>query len=425
MPRPVLLHACTLRAAARAGAVALLAALGLPAAAQAPAGAERGLGIAAFNLAWAGTEADYARHAEVCGAPAVAWCDSRPRTPRGASAPLDTERERARACQAAFQQAAGGAAAAQQVAPCNAYRMTAQRHAAQGPAAYAGKLEGLRQTVDQLVSQQGIDVIAFQEVRSEAAIRAVLGRHAADFDTCAAPHTAFQTLGFAWRRGIASAARCSAEPALAVDDGMPEPGADPGARRTVRPGLALRLTVGGAPLALLNLHLKSGCANIVATERFPARELTDPEAPCQVLNRQVAPLERWIEAVAADTPLFVVLGDFNRRLDEEAARAVPPAEVRSDGRPPASPHQPAADGRVSTRFLWPELADGQPDLVLVPLTQRTGCTGFTGLDHLVLSGALAARQPQPLQSTKWPVVQLPEPALQSSDHCPRGMRLRL
>lgn len=396
----------------------------MAAAAQAPVATVRGLGIAAFNLAWGGTEADYARHAEVCGAPAVAWCESRARTPRGASAPLAGEVERARACQAAFQQAAGGPAAAQLVAPCNAYRMNEQRHAAHGPAAYAGKLEGLRQTIDPLVTQHGIDVIAFQEVKSEAAIRAVLGRHADAFDTCIAPHNAFQTLGFAWRRGLASSARCSTEAALAVGDGTPEPGADPAAARRVRPGLALRLEIGGTALALLNVHLKSGCANIVPTERFPAREVSDPDAACLTLNRQVAPLEQWIERVAAETPLFAVLGDFNRRLDEEAARAVPPGEVRTDGRPPASPHQPAADGRVTTRFLWPELADGQPELVLVPLTQSTGCTGFNGLDHVVLSGALAARQTLPLQSVKWPVVQLPEPALQSSDHCPRGMRLQ-
>ena len=37
----------------------------------------RPVAIASFNLAWAGTVADYERHVAVCNAPEVNWCDSR------------------------------------------------------------------------------------------------------------------------------------------------------------------------------------------------------------------------------------------------------------------------------------------------------------------------------------------------------------
>lgn len=385
------------------------------------------LGIASFNLAWAGTAADFERHLAVCGAPTVNWCDSRPRIPRGATEAPTTEVQRAEQCQAAFTQAAGGPAAAMLLAPCNAYRLNAPKLAALGTtgaiAQHEEKLQGLRQTVAALVETDRVDVIAFQEVKSVEAIRVLLGPHAAAFEACVAPHNAFQTIGFAWRTGVSSTpALCTAEAALAVAENPQDP-ANP---RRVRPGLALRLTVGGTPVTVMNVHLKSSCANWVATERYAARELTDPNAHCQVLNRQVAPLEQWVEAVAAQTPMFVLLGDFNRRLDEEAALSIAAHQVRTDGSDPASPHRPGPDGRVTSRLLWQELSDGQPGLAQVPLAGTdAACTGFTGLDHILLSTALAARQPAGLGSAKRAVVQQPQQPIISSDHCPRVVRLAL
>lgn len=72
------------------------------------------------------------------------------------------------------------------------------------PEIHAEKLEGLRSTVNGLIRDRSVSVIAFQEVRSEAAIKDILGSHAANFEACIAPHTAFQTIGFAWRRSVAS-----------------------------------------------------------------------------------------------------------------------------------------------------------------------------------------------------------------------------
>jgi hypothetical protein len=296
------------------------------------------------------------------------------------------------------------------------------------PQAYAAKLDGLRATVEQLVEREQVRVIAFQEVKSEAAVRAVLGRLSDRFEVCAAAHDAFQTLAFAWDRSLSPArGQCQTHAPLAVLD----PPGDPAAFRRVRPGLALRLEVNGAPVTFLNVHLKAGCASVNnSNPRFPGRLLTDPAEACDTFNRQVPVLEEWIDAVAARSPRFVLLGDLNRRIDDEQAMAVPKAQVRADGSDPAGPNRPGADGRVATRVLWPEISDGAPTLHLLPLAAvDTGCRGFIGLDHIVVSAALHATlarlEPAAIAARKVPVVNRPGQLIESSDHCPQVARLLL
>ena len=87
---------------------------------------------------------------------------------------------------------------------------------------------------------------------------------------------------------------------------------------------------------------------------------------------------------------------------------------------------PGADGRVSTRYMWQELNDSGQPLRQVPLASvEAGCKGFSGLDHIVLSGPLAARQPANLGSYKTTVVQAPGQRIDTSDHCPRSVTLTL
>jgi endonuclease/exonuclease/phosphatase family metal-dependent hydrolase len=379
------------------------------------------VGIASFNIAWAGTAADFKRHVDVCSAPDVQWCDTRAKTASGATAPTPAEETRAKQCQAAVDRASGGAGQSLLVAPCNAYKLNARKIAAGGLALYDDKLAGLTKTIDRLVSEHGIDLIAFQEVRSDDVIRTILGQHAALFDSCVAGHTGFQTVGFAWRKGRSSTpGQCTSEGTLAIKE-KPD---DPASLRTVRPGIALTLTIGGTQLTFMNVHLKSACANLVTGGGFPGRELTDPDPACQVLNRQVVPLEDWIETVARTTPMFVLLGDFNRRVDQEAQRRVPRRQVRKDGTLPDSPNTAGPDGRVSSRFLWQEISDGKPRLVQIPLTPTTtGCTGFIGLDHILISRALSVQQSNPLSSMKVRVEKKPRQTIATSDHCPRITQL--
>lgn len=382
------------------------------AAPQAPAR----IGVASFNMAWAGTQQDFERHAAVCNA--VSWCDTRPRRVRGQSAPSEEAVLAARQCAADSRRLAGGREQAALIAPCNAY-LGRDKSAPPTAADYAAKMAGLRATIDRLIEADGVRVIAFQEVRSAEVIRELLGRHAARFGVCDAPHEGFQTIAFAWDRSLGRQGRCSVESGLAVVDNP----ADPLARK-VRPGLALELEVAGRRIAFLNVHLKSGCANILPHPIYQARLLDDPAPACDVLNRQVAPIERWLDSVAKRSPDFVLLGDFNRRIDEEAAARIAPAQVRADGSNPAGVPVPGADGKVATRYLWQELNDGGRSLHQVPLTGvEAGCKGFSGLDHIVLSGPLAARQPANLGSRKSAVVQAPGQRIETSDHCPRSVTL--
>lgn len=376
------------------------------------------IGVAAFNLAWAGTEADFSKHIEVCTAPTVKWCDSRPKKIKGEE-PTKDELARAAKCQAAFAEVAGGAEQAQQVAPCNAYKLTAKKWAAGPNTMYQQKLQGLRGTFDALVTEHQIAVFAIQEVKSEETIRAALGAHAASFEVCVAPHNAFQTVGFAWRRSLGKGA-CTAQPSLSVT----EDPTTPTSIRKVRPGLELVLSIDGKLVTFLNVHLKSGCASLNKDSYSDGNLLTSDEAACKVLNRQVVPLENWIEDVAKRSPLFVVLGDFNRKLDEEEKANVSKNQVRADGTFADKPNKTDANGSVTSKYLWQEISDGDPSLVQVPLSKSMGCKGFEGLDHILLSQDLGALQKAPT-SSKVPVKTMPNQVVETSDHCPRVTKISL
>ena len=387
-------------------------------------------GIASFNMGWAGTPAEFARYVSVCSAPAVNYCDTRARIERGATAATEAEKVRAAKCQQDTLAAAGGRDASMRVPPCNAYRPPRPQPgaprmdpaASRVPAAYQEKIEQLTTTVDRLIANEAVRLIAFQEVSGSEVVQLVLGRHADRFEVCAAKHNAFQTVAFAWDRTLTTRPGvCETEPSLAILD----PANDPNAFRRVRPGLALSLTVNGEPVTFMNVHLKAGCASVTQEDpRFPGRLLDDPAEACEVLNRQVAPLEAWIESVAKKSPRFVWMGDFNRRIDDEEKLAIAKDKVRSDGSNPAGPHK-ATNGKVATRYLWPELDDGAPALYQVPLsTKEGGCTGFTGLDHIVISEALKKENPGVVFSKKVGVAENPGQRIETSDHCPRVAQLQ-
>lgn len=396
-----------------------------PAAAQSPT-----TGIASFNMGWAGTPAEFARYVQVCSAPAVNYCDTRARIERGAKAPTDAEKARAAQCQQDTVAAAGGRDASMRVPPCNAYRPPrtppgaprVDPVVARVPAAYQEKIEQLTITVDRLVVNEGVRVIAFQEVSGTEVIKLVLGKHADRFDVCAADHDAFQTLAFAWDKTLTTRpGACDTESSLAILD----PANDPNAFRRVRPGLALALAINGEPVTFMNVHLKAGCASVTNEDtRYPGRLLDDPAEACDVLNRQVAPLEAWIESVGKKSPRFVWMGDFNRRIDDEEKLAIAKDKVRADGSDPAGAHR-IANGKVMTRYLWPELNDGTPTMHQVPLsTKEGGCTGFVGLDHIVISDALKKANPGVIFSKKVGVAEKPGQRIETSDHCPRVAQLK-
>lgn len=379
------------------------------------------VGVASFNAGWAGTAEDFQAHLKVCKA--VAWCDTRPRRIKGETAPTPASIAAARQCENAVEQSAGGPAQAMQLAPCNAYKPDIAG-TSDTPANYAVKLAGLQATVAMLIEKEKVQVIAFQEVKSDLIVRQMLGKFAARFDTCAAPHTAFQTVAFAWDRQLSTRPGiCSAHQPLAIKENA----GDSAPSRSVRPGLELTLFVHGEKVTFMNIHLKSSCANLITNPFFAGHKLTDRDTACQVLNRQVPVLEDWIDAVSGVSPRFMLLGDFNRNIEEEARQNVPSNKVRSDGSDPAGPNVKDRLGYVTSDYLWQEIADRSPPLYQVPLSvPDASCKGFSGLDHMVLSAALKSAQgTTPLNSWKVGVASVPKQKIETSDHCPRIMTLVL
>lgn len=377
------------------------------------AAAQTTLRIAAFNLGWAGTTQEYERHLQVCRHPQVNDCDTRG----------DADDPRVIACRAAFTRVAGGVPAAYGVAPCNAYEKFLPRNA--GLIAYQDRLQALRDTMlgnaARGIDDPHIDIWAVSEVSGAAVFDEILGTRRADYHVCITRQNEFQKVGFVWRKTLgASPADCMEEPGLAVPDD-PAQNSNKDEPRRLRKGMALTLLLGQERVTFMSLHLKSACANPQA-EKFagrsqPARPLTSTEPACRLLRAQVKPLEAWLDRVAATTPRFIMLGDFNRKLHQELGQP-----ARADGEPADALLDPPGRAPSPVLHLYPELNDGVPTAARTWLMKTgarpAGCRGFVGLDHIVLSEALARLgNNRRTLAAKWAVVRTPT-GRPASDHCP-------
>ena len=211
------------------------------------------------------------------------------------------------------------------------------------------------------------DVVAVQEVDGEEALRRVFDP--AEYDYHVTSQRDVQRAGFAYRKGVQVEPHPDLE-ALNVGG--------------VRSGADLTLRVQGQSLRLLSVHLKSDCF---------AAPLRSPKAACVKLARQLPVLERWIDERAAAAEPFLVLGDFNRRLNAKDE-------------------------------FYAELDDGDPpnaDLTLLSAGYISKCWGGKYpelIDHMLLSrDALPWLKPGSFSQLEY------EPAdarfkAQLSDHCP-------
>ena len=76
----------------------------------------------------------------------------------------------------------------------------------------------------------------------------------------------------------------------------------------LRYGTVIELEVDGRKIDLMSVHLKSGCHD---------RDLDPAETrSCRELKSQAGPLESWIDRRLDRGRAFVLLGDFNRRMDK-------------------------------------------------------------------------------------------------------------
>lgn len=173
------------------------------------------------------------------------------------------------------------------------------------------------------------DVIAVQEVDGEEALQQVFppGEYAYHLST----QRGVQLVGFAYRKSLT----VERHPDLvALDVGG------------VRDGVDLTVHANGQALRLLAVHLKSGCF---------AAPLSSPKAACVKLRAQLPVLERWIDDRARAGEPFLVLGDFNRRLNAQD----PFYAELDDGDPPNADLSLLSDGHASQCWggKYPELID--------------------------------------------------------------------
>jgi endonuclease/exonuclease/phosphatase family metal-dependent hydrolase len=233
------------------------------------------------------------------------------------------------------------------------------------------------------VEDLGADVIAFQEVESQAAAERVfdpalytvviedrVGTNRGGFCRGREGLTInAQRTGFAVRKGIPF----DRQPDFtAVQVGNPD--LRSGVDLIVRPR-------GGDPIRVLSVHLKSGCSSGASNEA------------CPVLFQQVPMMEQWIDERAAEGVRFAILGDFNRRLSMPADTVW----ANWDDASPANADLALASGDRSARCN-PRYRDFI-DFVVLDRRATAGLRGFEeanfegeGLsDHCAVAASLSMR----------------------------------
>lgn len=281
---------------------------------------------------------------------------------------------------------------------CDVYKRDGIRSAADY---HRKRLVPLRATLAQLAAQQ-TDIIAVQEVQNPAALQAVLpdGYHVVCFTT----REDAQNVGYAVRETANLRTQCREIRSLSLED-------DSHVTHPVRRGLELSVDHQGKKLVMLNVHLKSAC---------PKGRMDGSNEACRSLQHQVAPLEQWIEAQAGNS--FMILGDWNRDLDQEIRGNYP---ARSDGSDPAGP----LTDPLMVRNLFPEINDHVPAasnmrIALIDRSAADHDVCHDILDQLVISESLLQQLDTASLNSGRLAGTLLAPVAGASDHCPLRTVLR-
>jgi endonuclease/exonuclease/phosphatase family metal-dependent hydrolase len=184
-----------------------------------------------------------------------------------------------------------------------------------------------------------------------------------------------QRVGFAVRRGIT----VQQNPDLVGLDIYPN------AHYRLRSGADITLDLAGSRIRLLGVHLKSGCHDGALG--------SNPGRVCETLRRQIAPMQGWIAQRREEGVPFVLLGDFNRRME---------------GR----------DEMIAA-------LDAAAPLLRVTEGRSTPCWGGNSfIDHILLGGAARAwLEPNSMRVMVYREGEAAKERL--SDHCPVSVRLDL
>lgn len=219
------------------------------------------------------------------------------------------------------------------------------------------------------------DIIGFQEVDGSTAAAQIFDP--AQYNIVTIKEAVVQRVGLAVRRPLRL---LSARDYGALD-------VDPDAPHPLRDGLdAQVLLPGGQTLRILVVHLKTGCHT--ATLAHPSTQA------CRLLSRQIGPLAAWAASRQGDGSPFMLMGDFNRVLDQR--------ESMGDALDRAAPMMRVTAGRENP--CW----GGRPFI-----------------DHIFLGGA--ARDWLQPGSLRVQIFHEHDPSWMDrlSDHCPVSIRLSL
>jgi len=220
------------------------------------------------------------------------------------------------------------------------------------------------------------DIVAIQEVDGpEIAARVFTPDHYAIHMT---RDRVVQRTGFAVRRAVAFTANPDLV-GLAVEPEAPHP---------LRSGADITVRHAGQVLRLLSVHLKTGCSR---------DSLTRSNRPqCETLRAQMAPLQGWMAERQRELAPFLILGDFNRQMDNRDQFLAGLAQV--------APLVRATEGKSN------------------PCRGHAGgASGF--IDHILLGGA--ARGWLERDSLRVLTYRDAPGGDGPSDHCPVSIRLRL
>jgi endonuclease/exonuclease/phosphatase family metal-dependent hydrolase len=258
-------------------------------------------------------------------------------------------------------------------------------HAQDGQSTYTGTDPSVKRTAtdyDRIrcyVRLFDPDILAVQEVDGEAALSRVVDTDVYDVHVDDRPKGTLngqQNTGFAFKRGL-TVVRQPDFTALDVQgDGR------------LRYGARMDVTHNGQTIQLMSVHLKSGC--------FENRTTS---ADCPLLMAQVPVLEGWIDETAGGPTPFIVLGDFNRRVNQPGDR------------------------------VWADLDDGDPanaDLAALTQDMPVSCRDnqFTEfIDHIVVE--LRVLPWVDRSSFRQVTYRQADQAVwsQLSDHCPVAVEL--
>jgi endonuclease/exonuclease/phosphatase family metal-dependent hydrolase len=234
-------------------------------------------------------------------------------------------------------------------------------------------------TLAQYAVQLNADVIAIQEVDGREVAAQVFPPAA--YSIHMTRDHVVQRVGLVVRRGLPYDVNPDAT-ALVVS-GKDAGGERPGALRS---GADITLHLDAGPLRILAVHMKALCERDMLTRTHrPA---------CLTLRAQLPQLQAWIAARQQEGVAFIVLGDFNRWMDDK--------DQFLAGLREAAPLVRATEGRSSP--CW---------------------GGERFIDH-ILAGGAAATWMQPATLTVLGYRET-DPVWKErlSDHCPVAVRFRL